>query len=108
MNWRIFFILILGINGCEYLDEEPPEIIEGLACYFSMKNNTPAVRLSWIPTEDDDVTEYQIFKSSDNTGFIIEIFPSKQAAGSNLDVLKAMQSLKEQAMAKVSVLEGTR
>ena len=38
----------------------------------------------------------------------IEIFPSKQVAGSNLDVLKAMQSLKEQAMAKVSVLEGTR
>ena len=49
-----------------------------------------------------------LFKSSDNTGFIIEIFPSKQVAGSNLDVLKAMQSLKEQAMAKVSVLEGTR
>ena len=49
-----------------------------------------------------------VFKSSDNTGFIIEIFPSKQVAGSNLDVLKAMQSLKEQAMAKVSVLEGSR
>ena len=49
-----------------------------------------------------------LFKSSDNTGFIIEIFTSKEIAGFNLDVLKAMQSLKEQAMAKVSVLEGSR
>ena len=58
-----------------------------------------------IDTED---LKRNLFKSSDNTGFIIEIFPSKQVAGSNLDVLKAMQSLKEQAMAKVSVLEGSR
>ena len=47
-----------------------------------------------------------LFKSSDNTGFIIEIFTSKEIAGSNLEVLKAMQSLKEQAMAKVSIQEG--
>ena len=59
------------------------------------------------PIDTKDL-QRNLFKSSDNTGFIIEIFPSKQAAGSNLDVLKAMQSLKEQAMAKVSVLEGTR
>ena len=59
------------------------------------------------PVETGDLKR-NLFKSSDNTGFIIAIFPSKQAAGSNLDVLKAMQSLKEQAMAKVSVLEGTR
>ena len=59
------------------------------------------------PINTDDITR-NLFKSSDNTGFIIEVFPSKQLAGSNLDVLKAMQSLKEQAMAKVSVLEGRR
>ena len=59
------------------------------------------------PIDTDDMKR-NLFKSSDNTGFIIEVFPSKQLAGSNLDVLKAMQSLKEQAMAKVSVLEGTR
>ena len=59
------------------------------------------------PINTDDITR-NLFKSSDNTGFIIEVFPSKQVAGSNLDVLKAMQSLKEQAMAKVSVLEGRR
>ena len=59
------------------------------------------------PIDTDDMKR-NLFKSSDNTGFVIEIFPSKQVAGSNLDVLKAMQGLKEQAMAKVSVLEGTR
>ena len=59
------------------------------------------------PIDTDDMKR-NLFKSSDNTGFVIEIFPSKQVAGTNLDVLKAMQSLKEQAMAKVSVLEGTR
>ena len=58
-----------------------------------------------IDTED---MKRDLFKSSDNTGFIIEIFPSKQLAGSNLEVLKAMQSLKDQAMAKVSILEGSR
>ena len=58
-----------------------------------------------IDTED---MKRDLFKSSDNTGFIIEIFLSKQVAGSNLEVLKAMQSLKEQAMAKVSILEGSR
>ena len=58
-----------------------------------------------IDTED---MKRDLFKSSDNTGFIIEIFPSKQVAGSNLEVLKAMQSVKEQAMAKVSILEGSR
>tara|TARA_B100000575_G_scaffold164104_1_gene131134 strand:+ start:62 stop:313 length:252 start_codon:yes stop_codon:yes gene_type:complete len=58
-----------------------------------------------IDTED---MKRDLFKSSDNTGFIIEIFPSKQVAGSNLEVLKAMQSLKDQAMAKVSILEGSR
>ena len=57
---------------------------------------------------DTDEMKRNLFKSTDNTGFIIEVFPSKQLAGSNLDVLKAMQSLKEQAMAKVSVLEGRR
>ena len=59
------------------------------------------------PIDTDDMKR-NLFKSSDNTGFVIEIFPSKQVAGTNLDVLKAVQSLKEQAMAKVSVSEGSR
>ena len=59
------------------------------------------------PVENEELKR-NLFKSSDNTGFIIEIFPSKQVGGSNLEALKAMQSLKEQAMAKVSVLEGSR
>ena len=57
------------------------------------------------PVETEDLKR-NLFKSSDNTGFIIEIFTSKEIAGFNLEVLKAMQSLKEQAMAKVSIQEG--
>jgi hypothetical protein len=58
------------------------------------------------PLEEKHIRR-NLFKASDNTGFIIEIFSSKQEAGNNLDVLKAMQGLKEQAMAKVSVIEGS-
>ena len=48
----------------------------------------------------------QLFKSSENSGFIIETFPTKDEAGKKLEVLKAMQGLKEQAMAKVAIIEG--
>ncbi len=47
-----------------------------------------------------------LFKSTDNSGFIVETFPSKEEAGEKIEVLKAMQGLKEQAMAKVAVIEG--
>ena len=57
---------------------------------------------------DEDEIKRNLFKASDNSGFIIEIFSSKNVAGANIEVLKAMQGLKEQAMAKVSVLEGSR
>ena len=35
-----------------------------------------------------------------------EIFTDRKNAGSNLDTIKAMQGLREQAMAKVNVSEG--
>ena len=47
-----------------------------------------------------------LFKSSDNSGFVIEVFDSQDQAGTNLEVFKAIQGLKEQAMAKVTVIEG--
>ena len=59
------------------------------------------------PVEEDGIKR-NLFKASDNSGFIIEIFSFKNVAGANIEVLKAMQGLKEQAMAKVSVLEGSR
>ena len=56
-------------------------------------------------TSTKDMTRYA-FKTSDNSGVIIEIFADKEMAGSQLDILKAVQSLNEQAMAKVTVVEG--
>ena len=55
---------------------------------------------------DGDVYSRLLFKSSDNSGFIVEVFSSKEHAGDRIDVLKAMQGLKEQAMAKVAIIEG--
>ena len=48
----------------------------------------------------------RLFKSTDNSGFIVETFPNKEEAGQKIEVLKAMQGLKEQAMAKVAIVEG--
>jgi len=48
----------------------------------------------------------QIFKAGDNSGYVIETFPSKGEAGRNLELLKSLQGLKEQGMAKVQVTEG--
>lgn len=55
---------------------------------------------------DGDGYSRHLFKSSDNSGFIVEVFSSKEHAGDRIDVLKAMQGLKEQAMAKVAIIEG--
>ncbi|MAI51641.1 MAG: hypothetical protein CML80_01895 [Rhodobiaceae bacterium] len=48
----------------------------------------------------------QIFKSGDNVGYVIEVFSSKDQAGKNIELLKSLQGLKEQGMAKVQVTEG--
>ena len=48
----------------------------------------------------------RLIKSTDNSGFIVETFPNKEEAGQKIEVLKAMQGLKEQAMAKVAIIEG--
>ena len=48
----------------------------------------------------------QIFKSGDNVGYVIEVFSSKSQAGKNIELLKSLQGLKEQGMAKVQVTEG--
>ena len=55
---------------------------------------------------NDDFYSRHLFKSSDNSGFIVEVFSTKDNAGERIEVLKAMQSLKEQAMAKVAIIEG--
>ena len=47
-----------------------------------------------------------LFKSAENAGFIVEIFTDRKIAGLKLETIKAMQGLREQAMAKVYVSEG--
>jgi hypothetical protein len=57
------------------------------------------------PVDDPDIIRY-LFKSSENSGFITEVFTNQSEAGQNLGVLKAVQGLKEQALAKVTIFEG--
>ena len=47
-----------------------------------------------------------LFKSSDNAGVVVELFADIKMAGKELKTLEILQKFKEQAMAKVSVLEG--
>jgi len=47
-----------------------------------------------------------LFKSGPNAGFLIEIFNDRKSAGDNIDAMKSLQGLREQAMAKVTVSEG--
>ena len=47
-----------------------------------------------------------LFKTGDNSGFIIEIFENISVAGKKIETMRALQGLSEQAMAKVSIQEG--
>ncbi len=53
----------------------------------------------------EEYTRY-LFKTGDNNGFIFENFSNKNVAGSKVEVIKAMQGLSEQGMAKVTFQEG--
>ena len=44
-------------------------------------------------------------KLSNDLGFIVEVFSNQDEAGKSLEVLKSVQSINEQAMAKVTVIE---
>jgi len=48
-----------------------------------------------------------LFKTGDNNGFIIEVFENITVAGKKIETMKAIQGLGEQAMAKVSIQEGS-
>ena len=45
-------------------------------------------------------------KTNSNSGLLMEVFASRQNASQKLEVLKALQGLHEQAMAKVAISEG--
>ena len=57
-------------------------------------------------SNDETSLKRHLFKSNDNSGFVIEVFSNQSEAGKNLEVLKTIQGLKEQALAKVTVFEG--
>tara|TARA_Y100000389_G_C17368582_1_gene467720 strand:- start:603 stop:860 length:258 start_codon:yes stop_codon:yes gene_type:complete len=56
---------------------------------------------------DEEKYKRTLFKTGDNSGFIIELFESITIAGKKIETMKAMQGLSEQAMAKVSIQEGS-
>ena len=56
---------------------------------------------------DEEKYKRTLFKTGDNSGFIIELFDSITIAGKKIETMKAMQGLSEQAMAKVSIQEGS-
>jgi hypothetical protein len=47
-----------------------------------------------------------LMKKNNNSGVVFEVFENKSEASQKLEALKAVQSLHEQAMAKVTVAEG--
>ena len=56
---------------------------------------------------EEEKYKRMLFKTGDNTGFIIEVFDSISFAGKKIETMKALQGLGEQAMAKVSIQEGS-
>ena len=55
---------------------------------------------------EDSINSRYLFKSSDNSGFVFELFENQTVAGNQIEVLRTIQGLKEQAMAKVTIIEG--
>ena len=53
----------------------------------------------------DDYRRY-LMKTNSNSGLLMEVFASRQSASQKLEVLRALQGLHEQAMAKVAISEG--
>ena len=56
---------------------------------------------------EEEKYQRMLFKTGDNSGFIIEIFENISVAGKKIETMKALQGLGEQAMAKVSIQEGS-
>ena len=56
---------------------------------------------------EEEQYKRMLFKTGDNSGFIIEVFENISVAGEKIETIKALQGLGEQAMAKVSIQEGS-
>ena len=56
-------------------------------------------------SEQGDYNRY-LMLANNNSGVVIETFATSDLATSHLEVLRALQALNEQAMAKIGVSEG--
>ena len=56
---------------------------------------------------EEEKYKRMLFKTGDNCGFIVEVFENISVAGKKIETMKALQGLSEQAMAKVSIQEGS-
>ena len=56
---------------------------------------------------EEEKYKRMLFKTGDNTGFIIEVFDSISIAGKKIETMKALQGLGKEAWAKVSIQEGS-
>ena len=56
-------------------------------------------------SEQGDYNRY-LMRANNNSGVVIETFSNSELATSHLEVLRALQALNEQAMAKIGVSEG--
>ena len=64
---NIYPFLLLLIFGCSgLLDETPPSPPYNLKGYFTLTQNNPRVNISWTHSVDDDISTYQVFKSTDD------------------------------------------
>ena len=56
---------------------------------------------------EEDKYKRMLFKTGENSGFIIEVFDNISSVAKKIETMKALQGLGEQAMAKVSIQEGS-
>lgn len=56
-------------------------------------------------SEEGDYNRF-LMRANNNSGVVIETFESSDLATARLEVLRALQALNEQAMAKIGVSEG--
>jgi hypothetical protein len=56
-------------------------------------------------SEEGDYNRF-LMRANNNSGVVIETFESSDLATAHLNVLRALQALNEQAMAKIGVSEG--
>lgn len=56
-------------------------------------------------SEEGDYNRF-LMRANNNSGVVIETFKNSDLATAHLEVLRALQALNEQAMAKIGVSEG--